>query len=161
MSIANNSKKPNDFCVDGPFEHAGNPNDHDVHVILYHWATCPPCKAFVPVWKDEFLPLIKNSSRIYASTCERTHIPNEIVNIDSFPTIMIIYNDKMEKYEGLRTAKDLYDHLLQIVNKISKNNLDKFQSNTEQKGGTKKMDYYKYKYLKYKTRYFKAKKYMS
>jgi len=155
----------NDYCIGGPYETAGDHKDHDVHIILYHWKTCPPCKAFVPIWKDELLPKIRQApSRIFASTCERDNIPEDILikkEIKTFPTIMILYGDQTEFYNGPRTADDIYNYLLDIVNRISKNNLDNNKQNiTENKqlGGkscSKKHDieYYKYKYLKYKTLY--------
>src|SRR5208282_15222 len=110
--MSKSNLNPNDYCKELQ-ETAGDPNNHDVHVILYHWSTCPPCKAFLPIWKDEFLPLINKhpGSRIYASTCERSSIPEEI-DIASFPTIMVVYQGKTEKYEGNRTVEDIYAYLL-------------------------------------------------
>lgn len=166
-----------DFYKGGPYENAGDPNNYDVHVILYYWHSCPPCKAFLPVWKDEFLPLInKNPNvRIYASTYERSNIP-EGIEVSSFPTIMILYGKKSEKYEGPRTAKDLYSHLLEIIEKISVKVLEngempegkkeeKKKEDDEQCGGKKRKvkndNYYKYKYYKYKTLYLEKKKALS
>lgn len=190
----------NDYCMGGPFETAGDANDHDVHVILYHWSICGPCQRFLKIWNNEgekvqeeptkpteekvqgeekaqgepeepteenkigFLQLVRKNpnSRIYASTCEREHIPTNIpeINVASFPTIMMIYGDKTIKYEGERNAQVMFDYALSLVNEVSKDNLNKEseKNNNVQSGGkTKDENYYKYKYYKYKSKYLKKK----
>lgn len=183
----------NDYCKGGPYETAGDPNDHDVHVILYHWKSCPPCIAFKPEWGigtketegPSFLEMVRSNpnSRIYASTCESANIPSvdEIgFQIESYPTIMFVYDGKIKKYENRpRTAQAVYEYALELVNKVSKNNLYKKDNknddkdkdkNDDQCGGSKRRNskkikknseaYYKYKYHKYKTLYLQSKKLM-
>lgn len=163
--------KAEDYCMVKSENTAGDPKDHDVHVILYHMNGCPPCRAFLPKWKDEFLPKVRQNpnSRIYASTCENKDMPNyaterDGLSIESFPTIMIIYGDKHEKYQGRREDIDgLYNYALSLVNQVSKNDLKRFEelktAGEGQCGGNNKnRDYFKYKYYKYKILYLKAKK---
>ena len=107
----NIKRHANDYCKDGPYETAGDANDHDVHVILYHWSICGPCQQFLKIWNNEgkedkennennenneneqesdkeskigFLQLVRKNpnSRIYASTCEREKIPTDIPEIN-------------------------------------------------------------------------------
>jgi glutaredoxin len=105
---------------------------------------CPHCVDFMPKW-DTIKKMNEDQNLgIKVEEYERGDIPEELsqkYNITGFPSIII----NGEHYKGERKAQKLIDIAL-----------------GKQSGGSqqKNDEYYKHKYLKYKTKYYQLKNHM-
>jgi thiol-disulfide isomerase/thioredoxin len=81
-----------------------------ITVILCYAKWCGHC----PAVKQWFSDLVKSSPKqnIEFKLIEEKELPNEIYNkIEGFPTILVVYEDKMTTYQGARTREDLLNYL--------------------------------------------------
>jgi len=86
----------------------------DKAFILLHMNGCGHCKNLMPAW-DEAAK--KNSTNIEMHKLEKSEDKGKELcqkhNVTSFPTLIVIddNNDKINEYEGDRSAESLLEHL--------------------------------------------------
>ena len=122
-------------------------------VTLFYANWCGHCHQFLPQWKlfmaayEKSKDEIKNKYKIELITndYEDSANPQKAIesNVDGFPTILIQYNDKTDKYIGERTAKALFKKLIpeatdeditSFLQKVNNNNLQTGGSNLQTSG---------------------------
>ncbi len=76
-----------------------DPNENKNELILYHTTHCIHCRNIMPIW-DEFTK--KNIVKCSKVNCD----DGKCSNINGFPTIHLMTNNKKIIYNGNRTVED-------------------------------------------------------
>jgi glutaredoxin len=124
-----------------------NNNTNNISLFYFYMNGCGWCNKFKPVWDE--LKKIKyfKFKEIERNEIDKSKYAEDIISnnyeIKSFPSIFIKINNKVYKYEGERTQKDI----LKFIN----NNLDDKENNNQSGGGNNVN--YRNKYKKYKKMY--------
>jgi len=107
-------------------------------ITLYYADWCGYCEMFKSEWNKLKKIISDKNLKITTMEYESKRIDQEKKDmIQGYPTIIIDKNNKKYVYNGDRTAEKIIEELV---------------GQTVQKGGANS-DYYKLKYLKYKTKY--------
>lgn len=78
-------------------------------IIVFHWKNCGHCVRYTPVLKELAKKFASNKSEVLVVGIESEDIPEKWA-ITSYPTTWFFaYNGRSKKYDGPRTAEDLYN----------------------------------------------------
>lgn len=114
------------------------------NITLYHWNQCGHCVNFLPVWQKLGSKLDKmgigHKDYEYTSNAEVI----EQAGINAFPTLVINKNGNEYEYRGERSERAILSELAGQNGGYRGTSDDDFNN-----------DYFKMKYRKYKTKYYK------
>jgi thiol-disulfide isomerase/thioredoxin len=98
------------------FKDKHNDSDSAYFLLIYaNW--CPHCHTLKPVLENIMSHLAPYGMRLGAVEATANPEYDSVVpNVDGFPTLFIIHNNKVHKYMGNRTEFDIVDKLHQILN---------------------------------------------
>lgn len=95
--------------------------------ILYYFykQSCPYCKKFSSAW-NEVSNKLKGINGLSVRAIDATNPENDNLafyyNITGYPTVILVTPDKNVEYTGDRSAEDLYNFVISILNEYSQNN---------------------------------------
>ena len=116
-------KKINSEFVDNKEFVNKNSNDNDTNegtLYLFYTTWCPYCKVSRPQWdklKEQTGGVIKNTKIIFREIdCDKNPDIADKYKVDGYPTIKLIYNDKIYDYDAKPSVDTLKEFLNSVIN---------------------------------------------
>jgi len=134
-------------------------NEKPITITLFYAEWCGHCHHFMPVWEKMIneKKTEKNFKFVRVEEVEIPNLPEEIRMVEGedvrnigYPTIKISVNGKEYQYNGRRTAKDIYQSIVDTLSQtegkldgnvaveLNNNNVSITSEPVQQAGGNKK-----------------------
>jgi hypothetical protein len=142
----------------------------NIKLILLKSNNCGHCISFGPIFEEVIKKNIYEC-HIFDTTDDKNNIlfkdtfPNLVEKFDgAVPTIYLMVDDKFQEIKSSKVKNDSEKELKNAVNEFINNVKNAIKTLKSEKytlyvqaGGNKNEEYYKYKYIKYKTKYLQEK----
>lgn len=97
-----------------------NKESNEATLYLFYTTWCPYCKVSRPEWdklKEKTGEVIKSSKIIFREIdCDKNPEIADKYNIDGYPTIKLIYNNKIYNYDAKPSVDTLEEFLNSVIN---------------------------------------------